>query len=205
MTARTIRTTIRTMVDRGRTDTEIRSMLVARFGEDIDYTPRGDGLVGLVWVLPVLVGGAAVAAPPMNRMVVAVLAMGGFFVALYLFSHNLGLGGPIVCGVGDCATVQSSRYATLGPVPVSAIGVLGYVVLLALSFMGLQPKHRESRMIGGLLLVGSLGGGLFSAYLTYLEAFVIQAWCQYCVASAIIIALIFVASIPEVARLRGGS
>ena len=59
--ARTIRTTIRTMVDRGRTDTEIRSMLVARFGEDIDYTPRGDGLVGLVWVLPVLVGGAAVA------------------------------------------------------------------------------------------------------------------------------------------------
>jgi uncharacterized membrane protein len=54
-------------------------------------------------------------------------------------------------------------------------------------------------------LVGSLGGGLFSAYLTYLEAFVIQAWCQYCVASAIIIALIFVASIPEVARLRGGS
>jgi cytochrome c-type biogenesis protein CcmH len=59
--ARTIRTTIRTMVDRGRTDAEIRSMLVARFGEDIDYTPRGDGLVGLVWVLPVLVGGAAVA------------------------------------------------------------------------------------------------------------------------------------------------
>jgi len=59
--ARTIRTTIRTMVDRGRTDAEIRSMLVDRFGEDIDYTPRGDGLVGLVWVLPVLVGGAAMA------------------------------------------------------------------------------------------------------------------------------------------------
>ena len=59
--ARTIRTTIRTMVDRGRTDAEIRSMLVARFGENIDYTPRGDGLVGLVWVLPVLVGGTAMA------------------------------------------------------------------------------------------------------------------------------------------------
>lgn len=57
--ARTIRSTIRTMVDRGRTDAEIRSMLVTRFGEDIDYTPRGDGLVGLVWILPVLVGGTA--------------------------------------------------------------------------------------------------------------------------------------------------
>ena len=151
------------------------------------------------------VGGAAVAAPPMNRMVVAVLALGGFFVALYLFAHNLGLGGPIVCGVGDCATVQSSQYATLGPVPVSVIGVLGYVVLLALAFVGLRPDHRESRLIGGLLLAGSLGGGLFSAYLTYLEAFVIEAWCQYCVASAIIIMLIFFASIPEMARLRGSS
>ncbi len=150
-------------------------------------------------------GGAAVAAPPMNRMVVAVLALGGFFVALYLFAHNLGLGGPIVCGVGDCATVQSSRYASLGPVPVSFIGVLGYVVLLALSFVGLRPSHRESSMIGGLLLAGSAGGGLFSAYLTYLEAFVIEAWCQYCVVSAIIITLIFFASVPEVARLREGS
>ena len=133
------------------------------------------------------------------------LACVGFFLALYRCPPTLGLGGPIVCGVGDCATVQSSQYATLGPVPVSVIGVMGYVVLLALSFVGLQPKHRESRVIGGLLLAGSLGGGLFSAYLTYLEAFVIQAWCQYCVASAIIIALIFLASIPEAARLSGGS
>jgi uncharacterized membrane protein len=148
------------------------------------------------------VGGAPLAAPPTNRMVVAVLALGGFFVALYLFAHNLGLSGPIVCGVGDCATVQSSQYATLGPIPVSFIGVLGYVVLLALAFVGLRPDHRESRMIGGLLLAGSLGGGLFSAYLTYLEAFVIEAWCQYCVISAIIITLIFFASLPEVARLK---
>jgi uncharacterized membrane protein len=151
------------------------------------------------------VGSAPVGAPPTNRMVVAVLALGGFFVALYLFAHNLGLGGPIVCGVGDCATVQSSQYATIGPVPVSFVGVLGYVVLLALAFVGLRPDHRESRMIGGLLLVGSLGGGLFSAYLTYLEAFVIHAWCQYCVISAIIITLIFFASIPEVARLKARS
>jgi len=150
-------------------------------------------------------GGAVVAVPPTNRMVVAVLALGGFFVALYLLAHNLGLGGPIVCDVGDCATVQSSQYAKLGPVPVSFIGVLGYVVLLVLSFVGLRPNHRESRMIGGLLLAGSLAGGLFSAYLTYLEAFVIEAWCQYCVVSAIIITLIFVASVPEVARLREGS
>ena len=43
--ARTIRSSIRTMVDDGRTDDDIRSVLVARFGEDIDYTPGGEGPV----------------------------------------------------------------------------------------------------------------------------------------------------------------
>ena len=57
--ARTIRSTIRTMVDEGRTDAEVRTMLVDRFGEDIDYTPTGQGLTGLVWVLPVLATVAA--------------------------------------------------------------------------------------------------------------------------------------------------
>ena len=148
-------------------------------------------------------GGAAVAAPPMNRMAVAVLALGGFFVALYLFAHNVGLTGPIVCGVGDCATVQASRFARIGPIPVSLVGVVGYVVLLALSFIGLQPAHRDSRAIGALLFAGSLGAAAYSAYLTYLEAFVIHAWCQYCVVSAILITLIFLATIPEMKRFMG--
>jgi len=143
--------------------------------------------------------------PPLNRMLVSVLSLIGFFVALYLWAHNSGLTGPIVCGVGDCATVQSSPYARIGPIPVSAIGVAGYTALFALSLVGLQPSRRESRLIGGLLLAGAAFGVAFSAYLTYLEAAVIRAWCQYCVASAIIITLVFFATLPEVTRLRGGS
>jgi uncharacterized membrane protein len=52
-----------------------------------------------------------------------------------------------------------------------------------------------------LLLAGSGVGVTFSAYLTYVEAFVINAWCQWCVISAVLITLIFLASIPEVGRL----
>ncbi len=141
--------------------------------------------------------------PPANRMIIAVLALIGLFVALYLWAHNAGLTGPIVCGVGDCGTVQSSEYATIGPVPVSAIGVFGYLALMCLAFAGVQPSHRRSRVIGGLLLAGATFGVGFSAYLTYLEAAVINAWCQYCVASAVIITLIFLATLPEVPRLRG--
>jgi uncharacterized membrane protein len=143
-------------------------------------------------------------APPTNRMVITLLALIGFFVALYLWAHNAGLTGPIVCGVGDCATVQASEYAYIGPVPVSSIGVFGYVILIGLGFAGLRPAFRDSRLIGGLLLAGSATGVAFSAWLTWLEAFVINAWCQYCVISAVLITLIFFASLPEVARLRGG-
>lgn len=140
--------------------------------------------------------------PPLNRMLVSVLSLIGFFVALYLWAHNSGLTGPIVCGVGDCATVQSSPYARIGPIPVSAIGVAGYTALFALSLVGLQPNHRDSRMIAGLLLAGAALGVAFSGYLTYLEAAVIRAWCQYCVASAVIITLILFTTLPEIARLR---
>jgi uncharacterized membrane protein len=147
----------------------------------------------------------AAAPPPPNRMLVSVLSLIGFFVALDLGAHNSGLTGRNGGGVGDCATVPSSPYARLGPLPVSAIGVAGYPALFALSLLGLQPPRRESKLIGGLLLAGSFVGVAFSAYLTYLEAAVIRAWCQYCVASAIIITLVFLATLPEIARLRGAT
>jgi uncharacterized membrane protein len=140
--------------------------------------------------------------PPLNRMLVSVFSLIGFFVALYLWAHNAGLTGPIVCGIGDCATVQSSSYARIGGVPVSAIGVGGYTALFVLSMLGLQPRHRESKTIGALLLAGASFGVAFSAYLTYIEAMVIRAWCQYCVASAIAITLIFLTTLPEIARFR---
>jgi len=146
-----------------------------------------------------------VMSPPSNRMAVALLALGGFFVALYLLAHNLGLTGPIVCGVGSCATVQSSQYAHVGPIPVSGIGVMGYVALLTLALMGLQDRWAASPWVARLLLAGSLGGVLFSGWLTYLEAAVIHAWCQWCVISAIIITLIFLACLPELRRLKGRS
>ena len=54
--AKTIRATISTMVDGGSSDEDIRNFLVSKFGEDIDYNPNGDGLTGLVWVIPVTAG-----------------------------------------------------------------------------------------------------------------------------------------------------
>lgn len=150
-------------------------------------------------------GSPAGAGPPRNRMAVAVFSLIGAFVAFYLLASNLGWTPPVPCGAGDCGTVQSSKYARVGPVPVSGIGLAGYLALLTLSLAGLQERLAASRVIPLLLFAGSLSGFLFSAYLTYLEAAVIEAWCRYCVASAVIITIVFAATLPELKRIRGGS
>ena len=93
----------------------------------------------------------------------------------------------------------------MGPLPVSGIGLAGYVALLGLSLAGLQDRLSRSRLIALLLFGGALFGVLFSGYLTYLEAAVIKAWCRYCVISAIIITIVFAATLPELKRIRGGS
>ena len=118
-----------------------------------------------------------------------------------MLAYALGWTGPVICGVGNCEAVQSSPYARLGPVPVAALGVLGYLLLMAVSFMGLQPASEGSRFVPVALLVGSVLGVAFSAYLTYLEAFVIHAWCQWCVSSAIVMALCFLVTLPELRRM----
>jgi uncharacterized membrane protein len=135
-------------------------------------------------------------------MAIAVLSMAGLFVALYLLANKLGLTGPLVCGVGECATVQASEWSQIGPVPVSAFGVGGYVALLVVSLYGLQPVGMQSRAVSAILLAFSTVALAFSAWLTYLEAFVIHAWCQWCVISAILVTLIFLAALPEARRLR---
>lgn len=148
---------------------------------------------------------AGVGGPPLNRMVIAVLSLVGFFICLYLISHYYGWTGPLVCGVGDCGAVQASPYAKVGGIPLSVFGLAGYVLLLGTSFAGVQPGGRDSRLVSAVLLAAATFGVSVSAYLTYLEAAVIHAWCQWCVISAVLMTVIFLASLVEVRQLRGGT
>jgi uncharacterized membrane protein len=87
-------------------------------------------------------------------------------------------------------------------VPVPVIGLAGYVALLVTAIAGLQPALATARAVPVILGAGALIGLGFTAYLTYLEAFVIHAWCRWCIASAVLAVLIFVFAIPEYRRLR---
>lgn len=120
--------------------------------------------------------------------VAAALTLAGIAIAGYLtWVHYEGLS-PI-CTTGGCERVQASSYSEIGPIPVALLGLIGYVVILA----SLAIRGDVGRAATFML---TLAGFAFSVYLTYLELFVIDAICQWCVASAVVMtALLVVASI----------
>ena len=115
----------------------------------------------------------------------AVLALVGTAIAGYLtivhFRESL-----LVCsGVSDCETVQTSQYAEILGIPVALLGLLCFVALLGLAVVRIiQPERADTiTMIMFVMVVASIG---FYIYLTYLELFVINAVCQWCVASSLV-------------------
>ena len=114
-----------------------------------------------------------------GRLTVAVGAVAalGLAIAAYLtYVHYAGIN-P-VCTTGGCEKVQGSSYAEVGGVPVALLGLAGYVAILA----SLWVPGEMGRATAVLLAMAGFG---YSAYLTYLELFEIDAICQWCVASAV--------------------
>jgi uncharacterized membrane protein len=135
-------------------------------------------------------------------MAIAVMALAGLFISLYLTLFKLGIIGELTCSVGSCETVNTSRWATFLGLPVAAWGAGFYVVTLIVALVGVQERYADERWVS-LLLTGITGWGvLFSGYLTALELFVIHAICIWCVTSAVLVAIIFAVALLD---LRGMS
>jgi uncharacterized membrane protein len=125
-------------------------------------------------------------------MAAALLSLVGLFVAVYLYLYKIGRIGTLACGTGSCEAVQLSRWSRFLGVDVALIGAVGYAGLLLLGLVALQPALAERRWPAVWLAALSGIGVVFSAYLTWLELFVIHAICRWCVGSAVIIISIFV-------------
>jgi len=136
-----------------------------------------------------------------KRMLVALVAVAGVFVALYLTLYKLGYIGTLACAVGSCETVQTSKWATFLGFPVGAWGVAYYVGVLALALIGLTGRYADSRRLSEILVGVTAFGLVFSLWLTYLELFVIHAICQWCVVSAILATILFVLSWRDLREL----
>jgi uncharacterized membrane protein len=135
-----------------------------------------------------------------HRQAIALLSLIGFFVSLYLWLYKIGFIGQLKCGSGACEYVQTSRWSVLFGVPVAFYGVIGYAALLAVALAGLQPAFLERRGPSRVLAALATGGVAFTAYLTYLELFVIGAVCRWCVSSAVIIGVIWVVALASLRK-----
>jgi uncharacterized membrane protein len=129
------------------------------------------------------------------RRIAMALTIPGIIIAAYLtWTHFSNTGIYCVGGSGGCDIVQQSQYSAVAGIPVALLGLIGYLVILAVFILEeTQGPLSENGPI--LAFAFTLTGFLYSAYLTYLELFVIFAICQYCVASASIMAIIFGISI----------
>lgn len=130
-------------------------------------------------------------------MLAALVALAGLFVATYLGLYKLGYIGTLACSVGSCETVQLSRWATLWGLPVAVWGIGFYAAVLVVSLVGLSTTYADSLRLSQVLVVMTGFGVLFSAWLTWLELYVIHAICTYCVGSAVIVTILFVIALLD--------
>jgi uncharacterized membrane protein len=113
------------------------------------------------------------------------LAGVGAAIAGYLTWVHYAGAKPLCVAGGGCERVQESRYAELAGIPVAVIGLAGYLAILA----SLAVRRDGARLATAFLAFVGLA---FSAYLTYVELFTLEAICQWCVASAVVMTLIAV-------------
>lgn len=142
---------------------------------------------------------------PWPQWIVPALVLVGAGVAAYLsyieVTHSEAVCGP----VGDCNTVNQSEYAILfGFLPVGVLGLLGYGVMLVLWVLRYSGSGPFPRLATLALWGAALLGTLFSAYLTFLEPFVIGATCAWCLTSAVIMTLLLWVSSPLAGEVWDG-
>jgi uncharacterized membrane protein len=127
-----------------------------------------------------------------------VLAVLGIGVAGYLVYVHYADVDPVCNIAHGCHKVQTSEYAELAGVPVALLGLIGYVILFAAL---IAPQGELARMVAALTALVGFG---FSMYLTYRELFTIDAICQWCVLSAILMTLLAIVCTWRVVRVESG-
>ncbi len=154
--------------------------------------PTGDPAVAdrlpLHWTFRVL-GFAALA-----------LALIGAGISAYLLVVHIQGQSPVCRIAHGCATVQKSEYSKIMGVPISVPGIAGYVALGGLAVVWLTGWRGLRAHAALFAFYASLFGILFSAYLTYVEWRVLEAWCIWCIGSAITMTLLFAAWVALFAR-----
>ncbi len=119
----------------------------------------------------------------------------GLVVALYLLTVHWGWWQAVCLGVGNCEVVNTSIYSELLGIPVALLGALSYAGLIILGLAIWKDIYAEYARLARFFI--AMVGVVFSAYLTYIELFVLHEICPWCVTSAILITIIAILSILD--------
>lgn len=125
------------------------------------------------------------------RRVMLVIAALAILLTIYLVYVHYSGARPICTSRGGntCLKVQTSVWSKVGPVPVSLIGLVGYIAI----FLSLLAPDRDETRV--LTLGMTLFGVCFSGYLTYRELFTLHEICEECVTSAVLVTLLFIGAV----------
>jgi len=139
------------------------------------------------------------------RFGVAVSAI-GTAIATYLLAIRFA-GIPAICGpalgpFGGCAKVEASVYSSIGPIPVALVGVIGSLVLLAASLHYLRTRSTVALNIWAL---AAMVGAAIELVLIAIQAFVIGAWCGWCLLYGLTVILSAAAAITAAAQAERGA
>jgi uncharacterized membrane protein len=119
--------------------------------------------------------------PPKLPLVAAATALVGLADSIYLTVKHL-TAEPVPCSlISGCETVLTSSYAEIAGVPLAAFGAAAYFGAFSLAMLG-AFGNRTAWFLFGIMSVGMAG---FTLWLLYLQAFVIGAFCQFCLLSAL--------------------
>ena len=132
--------------------------------------------------------------PRSMRRAVIVLSLIGVGIAGYLTWVHYADVQPFCVAGGSCERVQTSEYAVLAGVPVAMIGLVGYLALAG----GFASRRAGAVSAAAFMSIAGFG---FSAYLTYVEVFTLEAICQWCVASAVLMSAIAAVACARYLRL----
>ncbi len=123
---------------------------------------------------------------------IQLLSVPGIVVAYYLLLFHKGsvVSACHVSSIFDCGQVSGpdAPYAAIGPAPVALIGLIGYAVIFLTAWLQDWAPFVDENMAE--IMLGLTGFAcLFTLFLNGLELFKIGAFCQYCVISAVIVAV----------------
>jgi uncharacterized membrane protein len=132
------------------------------------------------------------------RKTLIVLSVAGLLDSAYLTWIKVFERGACSLSSG-CQIANTSPYASVAGIPIALLGAGAYALMLVVLL--LETRNDFFDFNGPLIVFGlSLIGVLYSAYLTYLELYVIHAICPFCVISAVALGLMFILSVVRLQR-----